>query len=191
LIDPVSRQVAGVINVGGRLEFAAVDGKGRLYVNVESAGQVAAVDLKSHKVLAHYAMKGCERPTGIAWVAGDRVISACGSGVAVVLDAATGRQIATLKIGGFPDAVIYDPVRARAYVPCALNGELYSIALSGPHDNAIVATTATQIGARTGTVDPKTGRIYLPTAQYVLPVPPGQRPTTKPGTFQILVVGRG
>ncbi len=47
----------------------------------------------------------------------------------------------------------------------------------------------TQIGARTGAVDPKTGRIYLPTAEYV-PFAAGQRPTTKPGTFQILVLDR-
>jgi hypothetical protein len=48
----------------------------------------------------------------------------------------------------------------------------------------------TQIGTRTGAVDPGTGRLYLPTAEYNLPVPAGQRPTTKPGTFQILVVGK-
>ncbi|HVH74096.1 MAG TPA: hypothetical protein VM755_04195, partial [Stellaceae bacterium] len=75
-------------------------------------------------------------------------------------------------------------------VPSALSGELSVIALSGPHDNTIVDTVPTQIGARTGAVDPKTGRIFLPTAEYVLPVPPGQRPTTKPGTFVVLVLDR-
>jgi len=44
--------------------------------------------------------------------------------------------------------------------------------------------------AVTGAVDPKTGRVYLPTAEYILPVPAGQRPTTKPGTFQVLVLDR-
>jgi hypothetical protein len=54
----------------------------------------------------------------------------------------------------------------------------------------VTDTVPTQIGARTGTVDPRTGRVWLPTAQYNLPVPAGQRPTTKPGTFEVLVLGR-
>ncbi|HUZ13033.1 MAG TPA: hypothetical protein VMU93_09310 [Caulobacteraceae bacterium] len=190
LVDVPARKVVGTIKVDGRLEFAATDGKGRLYVNVVDKGQVAVVNLKARKVTGYYAMKGCGRPTGLAYVLGGRLVSSCASGVAMILDAATGRQIAALKIGGFPDAVLYDPVRRLAMIPTALDGRLNVIALSGPHDNTIIDRVPTQIGARTGAVDPKTGRVWLPTATYNLPVPPGQRPTTKPGTFRILVLDR-
>src|SRR5581483_324690 len=61
LVDPARRAVAGTIQVGGALEFAAVDGKGRAYVNVESAGEVAVVDLRQRKVVARYPMSGCQR----------------------------------------------------------------------------------------------------------------------------------
>jgi hypothetical protein len=77
-----------------------------------------------------------------------------------------------------------------AYIPSWLSGTLAVIALSGPHDNTVIDTVATQFGTRTGAVDPKTGRIYLPTAQFNLPVPAGQRPTAKPGTFEVLVLDR-
>jgi DNA-binding beta-propeller fold protein YncE len=167
-----------------------VDGKGAFFVNVASKNEVAAVDIAARKVTARYPMPGCGRPTGLAYVAGDRLISVCGNGVAKILDARSGREIASLKIGGFPDAVLYDPVRKLAYVPSALSGTLAVIALSGPADNTIVDTVPTQLGARTGAVDPKTGRIWLPTAQYVLPAPAGHRPEPKPGTFQILVLDR-
>jgi DNA-binding beta-propeller fold protein YncE len=190
LIDVAHLKVAGVINVGGALEFAAVDGRGRAYVNVESTGEVAVVDLIQRKAVGRYAMKDCKRPTGIAYVAGDRLVSACGSGGSKILDAKTGREIASFDTGGFPDAVIYDPVRHLAMVPTAIDGKLNVIALSGKADNTIIAQVPTQIGARLGAVDPSTGRIYLPTAEYNLPVPAGQRPTTKPGTFQILVLDR-
>jgi len=191
LVDPKARIAKGAITVGDSLEFGAVDGKGRFFVNVVSKNEVAAVNIAAKKVTARYPMPGCERPTGLAYVAGDRLISVCGNGVAKILDAGSGREIASFKIGGFPDAVLYDPVRKLAYVPSALSGTLAVIALSGPADNTIIDTVPTQLGARTGAVDPKTGRIWLPTAQFVLPAPAGQRPQPKPGTFQILVLDRG
>jgi DNA-binding beta-propeller fold protein YncE len=190
LVDPKAMSVVATIKVGDALEFPAVDGKGRAFVNVESTGEIAVIDLGKRQVLGRYAMADCKRPTGLAYVVGDRLVSSCGSGVAKILDASSGKEIASLKIGGFPDAVLYDPNRALALIPTALDGQLNVIALSGAGDNTIVATIPTQIGTRTGAVDPSTGRVYLPTAEYVLPVPAGQRPTTKPGTFQILIMDR-
>ena len=189
LIDPVKQEVAGTITVGDHLEEGDADGKGRFYVNVADKGQVAVVDLKARKVLTRYDMAGCQRPTGLAYVEGGRVISSC-QGVAKILDAASGKEIASLKIGGFPDAVLYDPGRHLAYIPTALDGKLWVIGLTGKADNAIVESVPTQTGARTGAVDLKTGRIYLPTAEYGAPAEPGKRPQPKPGTFQILVLDR-
>jgi hypothetical protein len=190
LIDVKARKAVGTITVGDSLEFGAPDGKGLFYVNVEDKNQVAVVDLAAQKVLRRYDLTDCKRPTGLAYVSGGRVISACGDGGVNILAAASGKLIAKFKVGGFPDAVIYDAKRNLAFVPSALSGALTVIALSGAANNTIVDTVPTQIGARTGTVDPKTGRIYLPTAEYVLPVPAGQRPTTKPGTFVVLELDR-
>lgn len=190
LIDPKKQAVAGTITIGDALEMGDADGKGKFYVNDVKTGEVVVVDLKAQKVLAHYPMQGCTRPTGLAYVEGDRVVSSCGSGVAKILAAADGHELASLKIGGFPDDVLYDPKRHLAMVPTALDGKLTVISLAGPNNNQEIASIPTQIGARTGAVDPSTGRVYLPTAEYVLPVPAGQRPTTKPGTFHILVLDR-
>jgi DNA-binding beta-propeller fold protein YncE len=190
LIDPKAMKAVGTIVVGDHLEFGAPDGRGLFYVNVENKNQVAVVDLAGRKVLRRYDLTDCKRPTGLAYVAGGRVIAACADGGVEIMAAATGKAIATFKVGGFPDAVIYDANRKRAFVPSALGGTLSVIALGGRANNTIVDTIPTQLGARTGTVDPKTGRVYLPTAEYNLPTPPGQRPTTKPGTFVVLEVDR-
>jgi DNA-binding beta-propeller fold protein YncE len=190
LIDPKAMKAVGTIVVGDHLEFGAPDGRGRFFVNVADKDQVAVVDLASRRVTARYDLPGCVRPTGLAYVDGDRVISDCGNGGVDILDASSGHAIASFKVGGFPDAVIYDDRRKLAFVPSALAGTLSVIALSGPSNNTIIDTVPSQIGARTGTVDPKTGRVFLPTAQYVLPVPAGQRPTTKPGTFVVLELDR-
>ncbi|MGH6985811.1 MAG: YncE family protein [Caulobacteraceae bacterium] len=188
-IDPKTSRAVGVIDVGDKLEFPAADGRGRLFVNVVSKDEVAEIDIAQKKVLARWPLTDCRHPTGLAYF-GDRLITACGSGGANILDAASGKVIASFKIGGFPDAVIIDPRRRLAYIPSALSGTMAVIALSGPKSNSIIATIPTQIGARTGAVDPENGRVFLPTAQYVLPVPPGQRPQTKPGTFVVLVLSR-
>lgn len=190
LVDPRKEKVVGEIQVGKGLEFGAVDGRGRAFVNIESQSAIAVVDLRKKQVVARYVLDGCKAPSGLAFVAGDRLITACHNDAAEILDARTGAKIANLTIGGFPDAVIYDPARKVAYIPTALDGKLNVIALAGPSNNTIVERVPTQVGARTGAVDPKTGKIYLPTAEYKLPVPKGQRPTTIPGTFVILVVGR-
>jgi DNA-binding beta-propeller fold protein YncE len=190
MVDAKAGKSVGSIAVPGRLEFPAADGKGRLYVNVEDKNEIAAVDIAARKVIARYPLADCKSPTGLAYVAGDRLVAACGAGAATILDAASGRQLATFKIGGFPDAVLYDAGRGVAYIPSALTGTLSVIALAGKDNNSLIETVPTQTGARTGAVDPKTGRIYLPTAQYVLPAPAGKRPTPKPGTFEVLVLAR-
>jgi DNA-binding beta-propeller fold protein YncE len=189
LVDPKAMKAVGSIKVGGALEFDQADGKGRLYINGEDTNEIVVVDLAAGKVVKRYPMAGCRRPTGLALVAGGRLVSACGNGVVKIVDAASGHDLATLKIGEGPDAVIYDTRRSLAYVPSGRSGTLAVIALSGPAANTIIDTVQTQVGARTGAVDPKTGRIYLPTAQFE-PAQPGKRPAAKPGTFQVLVLGR-
>jgi DNA-binding beta-propeller fold protein YncE len=190
LIDAKRETVAGTIKVGDKLEFLAVDGKGKAYVNVVATGEVAVVDLVGRKTLTRFKMTACKRPTGIAYVTGARLVVACGEGAAEILDAASGKELATFKVGGFPDSVLFDPVRRLAFVPSALDGKLNVIALSGKADNTMIAQVPTQIGARVGAVDPKTGRVYLPSAEYLPAAAPGQRPTTKPGTFNVLVLDR-
>jgi DNA-binding beta-propeller fold protein YncE len=189
LIDPRALKAVGSIKVGGALEFDQADGKGRLYVNAEDTNEIVVVDLAAGKVLRRYPLVGCRRPTGLALVAGGRLVSACGNGVVKILAAASGHDIATLKIGEGPDAVIYDARRGLAYVPSGRSGTLAVIALAGAAANTVIDTVQTQVGARTGAVDPKSGRIYLPTAQFE-PAQPGKRPAAKPGTFQVLVLGR-
>jgi DNA-binding beta-propeller fold protein YncE len=190
LVDVKAAKAVGAIEVGGALEMPALDGAGRLYVNIEDKNEIAVVDLKSRATVAHYRLAGCEGPTGLSYVTGGRLVSACANGVAKIIDAATGRDIATLPIGARPDAVIYDAKSRVAMMPFAASGTLSVIALSGGNDNTVIDTVAAQMGARTGAVDHSTGRVYLPTAEYVLPAPLGQRPTTKPGTFNVLVLDR-
>lgn len=187
LIDPEKKAAAGTIEVGGALEFAVADGEGRIFVNVEDKNSLAVIDVASRKVTARRPLTGCDEPSGLALDPVNHVlVSACGNGKAVATSALDGKVLATLSIGQHPDAVLFDEKNKRFLVPCGGNGVLTVI--SG--DLKTTSTIQTVPGARLGAVDPATGKVYLPVADYLPPAKQGDRPTPAPGTFRILVLGQ-
>ena len=187
VIDPIAAKQTGTISVGGALEFAALDGKGHLFVNIEDKNELAAVDLKRRTVMRRTKLNGCEEPSGLAYTKAGMLISSCGNGVATVVEASSGRQLANVAIGAHPDAVLYDAGRNRAYVPAGGDGTLTVIETSGVPQ--AIGTVTTQKSARTGAVDPATGKVYLPAARYS-PAVGTARPQAEPGSFEVLVVSR-
>jgi DNA-binding beta-propeller fold protein YncE len=191
LIDPVKRSLVDKIAVGGTLEFGVPDGKGSAYINVEDTNSVAKIDLVSRKHTATIALAGCEGPTGIALVAkGTRLISACANEMAVVVDTATGKLVSHFAIGKDPDAVLVDEARGRAFIPCGGSGTLVEVAIDNAKHIRPIANIVTQIGAKTGAINLRDGRIYLPTATIAAPEPGAKRGKPVPGSFVILVVGK-
>jgi len=189
LIDTQKRATAGVIHVGGQLEFAVADGAGRLYVNVASSNAIAVVDIRELKVVQRLPLKECEEPTGLAYDASiGLLISVCNNGVAKFIATRSAREVASLKVARGADAVIYDSVRHRVFIPGADDGMVSVISVESLSKIAVVQTIATPKGVRLGAVDETTGRLYLPTADFGPPVPPVPYPSVVPGTFKILVV---
>ena len=189
LIDPKAHKAVGSVVVGGELEAGAVDGAGHAYVNVEDKNQIAVVDLAGRKVTARYALTGCDGPTGLAYDAADRMLIAACDGATVFVDARSGKVLQALDTGKGADGVAYDPRQKLAFVPSGRAGTLSVIAVSRGK-STVLETVPTQVGARTIALDERTGRLYLPTAQFGPPAPPGGRPPRVPGTFQLLVVGK-
>jgi len=191
-IDPVGKKAAAQVNVGGTLEFPASDGAGKIYVNVTSTPDIAVIDAKTNMVTAHYALTGCRGASGLAYATQAKVlISSCGNGMAKVIDAASGREVASIPIARGPDAVIYDPVRRIAFIPCGGDGVLEVISVPDAEHVMKIATVPTQAGSRTGTLDPQTGRLYLMASQpdpTGKPGPGGRGIARVPGTYEILVV---
>lgn len=188
LIDPETKGEAGRIEVPGVLEFAAADGEGKIFINVEDKNDMVVLDVPNRKVLARRPLPGCEEPTGLAYDPQTHVlVSACGNGTAIATSSIDGTPLATLAIGRGPDAVIFDARNKRFLVPCGGDGELTVISEEGA---ALKVTGAvkTAKGARLGTLDPATGKIYLPVADYQPAAKAGDRPTIVPGSFRVLVL---
>jgi DNA-binding beta-propeller fold protein YncE len=193
LIDTRKNKVAGTLSIGGKPEFAAADGKGSLYVNLNlgKKNEVVGVDIAARKVIAHFPLRDCEEPTGLAYDKNDDLlISACGGNGAVkFLHRADGREAKSLTVGEGADAVIFDEQRRLVFVPAADSGTLSVIAVRSTADISVVQTLQTQVGTRLGAVAISSGRVYLPAAKFGPPVPPSPYPSVLPGTFEILVAG--
>jgi hypothetical protein len=192
LVDPVAKKAVATINVGGTLEFPTADGAGKVYVNVTSVPEIAVIDVKSKTVTARYKLDGCRGASGLAYATQAKLlISSCGNGMAKVLDAATGKEVASLPIKQGPDAVIYDAQRKLAFIPCGGAGVLEVISVADREHISIVQELPTQAGSRTGTVDPQSGRLYLMASQpdpTGAPGPGGRGIARVPGTYEVLVV---
>lgn len=194
LADPKRQAVVGTVEIGGKPEFAAADGEGRIYINVENHGSAAivGVDIPTRKVITRIPLPACEDPTGLVYDhETDLLMSVCDNGIAKFIQARNAHEVASLQVAKGADAILFDPHRRRAFVPGADSGTLSIIAVRSPTDIAVVQTLTTQRGVRLGAVDPVTGKVYLPAAHFAAPVPPSPYPSVVPGTFQILVITPG
>ncbi|HVP13516.1 MAG TPA: YncE family protein [Phycisphaerae bacterium] len=194
-IDAASGKVVGKIDLGGKPEFAVADGAGKLFVNIEDKSEIAVLDPKELKVTARWSSKPGEEPSGLALdVKNHRLFSVCGNKMMVIVDAENGKVLTTLPIGEHVDGAAFDPATGLAYSSNG-DGTLTIVREESPEKFVILENVPTQRGARTIALDPKTHNVFLPTAEFE-PTPPAakdtprQRPTIRPGTFKVLVVGK-
>jgi YVTN family beta-propeller protein len=195
VIDAETLQIAATLPVPDKPEFAADDGAGRIYANIESdPGQMAVIDSRALSVKAIWPLPGCSSPSGLAIDRlHHRLFSVCDGKVMVVTDASTGKQVARVTIGEGPDAAAYDAKRGLVF---SSNGEgtLTVVHQDTLDKYRVIDTLATQRGARTMALDPISGKVYLVTAKFgPAPAPtaeqPRPRPSLIPDSFTILVVG--
>jgi DNA-binding beta-propeller fold protein YncE len=189
VIDTATRKPVASINVGGELEFPVSDGAGKVFVNIESSNEIGVIDVRTKQLLGKYKLAGCEEPSGLAYIAGSKLLMAsCANGVAKVVEAETGKDVASVPIGRGPDAVFQDPSRKLAFIPCGRDGVLEVISLADPAHIAVVQHVQTQAGSRTGTIDPSTGRLYLMASKPDANAAPTARGARLAGSFEVLVI---
>lgn len=187
IVDPLKVAAVGKISVGGSLEFPALDGHGHLFVNVEDRNELVEIDIAKRAIARRISLVGCQHPSGLTYLRSGVLVSACANGIAKVTRASDGQALADISIGPRPDGAFVDEVRHRAYIPSGGDGTLAVIDTSGSQPHKI-ATVQTEVGARTGTVDPSTGYVYLPAAKFGSPPAAGGRPPIIPGSVELLIV---
>jgi len=193
-IDAATDKVVGTVDIGGKPEFAVTDGKGMIFVNNEDKSEVVAFDAKSLEVKKRWSIAPGEGPSGLAIdLKNKRLFSVCDK-VMVVSDFENGKTVATVPIGGGPDAVRYDAGTGLIF---ASNGEgtLTVVKQDSADKYSVLETVPTARGARTMELDPKTHHVFVVTAEFgpapaPTPEQPRPRPAIVPGSFMVLEFGR-
>jgi YVTN family beta-propeller protein len=195
VFDATSTKVIGTIALGGKPEFAAADGNGKIYVNIEDTSEVVEIDSRDLVIIKRFSLKPCEEPTGMAFDAEHhRVFTGCHSKVMAILDTETGKVIAFVPIGEGVDGNGFDSGTKLAFSSNG-DGTLTVVRETSPGKFEVAETVATQWGSRTMAIDPKTHNIYLPAAVFAplslaTPEAPKTRPAMIKDSFTILVVGK-
>jgi len=189
-INAADGTVAGTVDLAGKPEFAAADGKGNIYVNLEDKSELVQLDAQNLKVLNRWPLAPCEEPSGLAMdQVNRRLFAGCHNQMMAVVDADTGKVVATPAIGQGVDANRFDPETKYAFASCG-DGTLTVVHEDSPNKFSVVEDVPTKRSARTMALDEKTHNIFLSAADFEPPAPGERRGKMKPGSFVILVVGR-
>lgn len=194
VIDDVTHQVVATVPLPGKPEFPVADGKGSVYDNIENLSQIVHIDARTHTILATWPIAPCEGPSGLAIDRRHERLFAVCDGTMAVVDARTGKVVATPKIGDGPDAARFDAKHQLAF---SSNGEgtLTVVHEDSPDSYSVLQTLATKRGARTMALDKASGKVYVVTADFgPRPTPtadsPHPRPSIVPGSFVVIQISR-
>jgi DNA-binding beta-propeller fold protein YncE len=198
VIDPVAGKRITNLDLGGKPEYGASAGDGKVYANLTDISEVVEIDAKSATVSRRWSTAPCKQPVSMAIdTAHHRLFSGCRSGVLAVSDYQAGKTITTLPIGMGVDGAGYDPASGDVFATNA-DGTLTVIHQDSPDKYHVVETVSTPTGSRNMGLDPTTHRIFVAAATFAAPPAPapgapagrGGRPTVVPGSFKLLVIGR-
>ena len=216
VLDDKDGTILGTIDLGGAPEQAATDGHGKIYVDIEDKAAIAVIDADKMQMVGKYDVSskggGC---AGLALDAKNGILfAACREkSNMIILSAADGHIITDLPTGVGCDGVTFNPATMEAFSSQG-DGTITVVKENSPTDFAVEQTVFTPARAKTITLDSKTGKLYLITAEYgptpaAPPAPPtgltaggappaggppafmrGPRAPMIPASFQILVVGK-
>ncbi|MEO8359764.1 MAG: YncE family protein [Vicinamibacteria bacterium] len=179
-IDPKSGDIVATVELEDTApEGAAADVKGHIFVNNESKNTIQVIDVKTWRVTASWPLAPCDGPTGIAYDKdSNRIFAGCNK-TSVVVDASTGKVVATIANGTRVDALGWDASKKLMFIPNGGEGNVTVVHQDSPDKYTVVETVPTVAGAKTICVDPKTHNVYLFQPERG-PVPPGAPTPTPP-----------
>jgi DNA-binding beta-propeller fold protein YncE len=189
-IDATTGKVVGTVTLAGKPEEPALDGKGNVFINIEDKSSLQEFDAKTLAVKGTWPLPPCEGPSALAFDAGHRRLFAACDKVMVVINADTGKVVASPPIGGDPDGNGFDPSTGLLFAACR-EGLISVLHEDSPDKYSAVANITTQFGTRTMTFDPKTHHLFTVTADFKPAGPPtadNPRPRPQPiaGSFVVL-----
>jgi DNA-binding beta-propeller fold protein YncE len=193
VIDPRAGALITNIPLGGKPEYGAWAGDGKVYANLTDTSEVVEIDAKAAMVVRRWSTAPCRQPVPMAIdTAHHRLFSGCRSGVMAVSDYQAGKVVATLPIGMGVDGAGFDPASGNAFASNA-DGTLTVIHQDSPDQYHVAESVPTPQASRNMGLDPTNHRVFVVSAKFG-PVPAGTpgrgRPPVLPGSFTLMVIER-
>jgi DNA-binding beta-propeller fold protein YncE len=194
-IDAAKGTVLGTIKLQGKPEFAVSDGKGEIFVNIEDKSQLDAIDPAKLEVKSRWPLAPCQEPSGLSMDRKNRrLFAGCDNKMVAVVDADSGKVLATPAIGEGVDATAFDEGTSLAFASCG-EGVLTVVREESPDKFSVAENVKTQEGARTLALDEKTHQVFVVTAKFgPSPAPTAENPHPRhailPDSFVVLVLGK-
>lgn len=194
VIDPRAGTLITNIPLGGKPEYGASAGDGKVYANITDTSEVVEIDAKTATVARRWPTAPCKQPVSMAIdTAHHRLFSGCRSGVMAVSDYQTGKIVTTVPIGTGVDGAGYDAASGNAFASNA-DGTLTVIHQDTPDQYHVVENVPTPQRARNMGLDPTNHRVFLVSAKFGPPpegAPAGRgRGPVLPGSFTLMVIER-
>ncbi len=196
VIDPEKQSVITTIDLVGKVEFPAVDGKGMLYDNNPEKNDIVAIDARTNTIKARFPTAPAGNPTSMAIDRKTRRLFSAGRGpqFVVMMDADNGKVLQSYPISAGVDANAFDPGTGMLFV-ATREGMMHIYHEDSPEKLSEVEAVKTEYGAKTLQVDPKTHNVFLSTSDFNPPAAPTEKQphplaTAKPGHFRVLVFGK-
>ncbi|MEO7999862.1 MAG: YncE family protein [Gemmatimonadaceae bacterium] len=166
-VDAKTGDVLGKVMLAGEgPEGGASDGNGLVFINIEDKNSIDVLDINAMKVIRTWSIEPCDGPTGIAYdKASNRIFSGC-SNKSVVVDATTGKVVATIANGDGVDALGWDATEKLMYIPSGRSGNITVVHQDSPYKYTVVSTIKTASGGKTIAVDPTRHRAYVLALEY-------------------------
>ena len=192
VIDPRAGKLITNIPLGGKPEYGASAGDGKVYANLTDTSEVVEIDAKTATVARRWSTAPCKQPVSMAIdTAHHRLFSGCRSGVMAVSDYQAGKVVATVPIGTGVDGAGFDAASGNAFASNA-DGTLTVIHQDTPNQYHVSENVQTPQGARNMGLDPTNHRVFIVSAKFG-PAPAGAprgRAPILPGSFTLMVIER-
>ena len=191
VIDPKAGTLVANIPLGGKPEYGASAGDGKVYGNLTDTSEVVEIDARTATVTRRWSTAPCKQPVSMALdTAHHRLFSGCRSGVMAISDYQAGKVVATVPIGTGVDGAGYDAASSDAFASNA-DGTLTVIHQDSPDKYHVAETIQTPPASRNMGLDPTNHRVYVASAKFG-PAPAGGRGRGPlvPGSFAVLVIER-
>ena len=201
VVDAASGKLIANVPLGGKPEYGASAGDGKVYANLTDRSEVVEIDASKAAVVRRWSTAFCQQPVSMAIdTKNHRLFSGCRSGVLAVSDYQAGKIITTLPIGTGVDGAGYDAASGDVFAT-NVDGTLNVIHQDSADMYHLLGNVKTPIGSRNMGLDPATHRVYVAAASFAAPpAPPSGAPQGRagragraavvPGTFRLLVIER-